>query len=143
GSSGYYSAQVLEAAGANRVFAAGTHMYLDHPGMAEQHDRPVRSVRDLAAVLTEDATWDATNQRLVANARVFGPFTEALVEMRDAIGVSIRADATVEIGEAEGRRGTIVTELVEATSVDFVTHAGRGGRILSVLESARPGRVVE
>lgn len=137
GSSGYYSARVLEAAATNRIFAAGTHMYLDHPGLSEQHDRPVRSVRDLAAVLTEDATWDADAQALVATAQVFGPYAEALVEMRDAIGVSIRADATVEIGEAEGRRGTIVTELVEATSVDFVTQAGRGGRILSVLESAR------
>jgi hypothetical protein len=57
--------------------------------------------------------------------------------------VSIRANAVVEQGEAEGREGTIVSELVEGVSVDFVTQAGRGGRILSVLESARPQRVVE
>ena len=56
-----------------------------------------------------------------------------------AIGVSMRAYADTTVGEAEGRKGTIITALLEAASVDFVTKAGRGGRVLSVLES-RPGR---
>lgn len=141
GSSGYYAPKVLEAAAGAKVFPAGTHMYLDHPSASENYERPERSVRDLAAVLTSDATWDG--QALVAEAQTFGPYREALIEMRDVIGVSIRAAAEVEMGEAEGRRGRIVTELVEGTSVDFVTHAGRGGRVLAVLESARPSRVVE
>lgn len=143
GSSGYYSQEVLEAAGQAQVFPAGTQMYLDHPSYSEAQDRPERSVRDLAAVLTESAHWDADLQALVAEAQVFGPYRDVLAEMRDAIGVSIRATATVEQGEAEGRTGTIVSELVEGVSVDFVTQAGRGGRILQVLESARPAVVVE
>jgi hypothetical protein len=57
--------------------------------------------------------------------------------MADAIGVSIRASADVAVGEAEGRNGRIVTELLEGRSVDFVTMAGRGGRVLEVIESAR------
>jgi hypothetical protein len=143
GSSGYYPAGVLEAAGKAAVFPAGTQMYLDHPSWSEAQDRPERSVRDLAAVLTGPASWDAGLQALVAEAQVFAPYRDLITEMAPAIGVSIRANAVVEQGEAEGREGTIVSELVEGVSVDFVTQAGRGGRILSVLESARPQRVVE
>lgn len=136
GSSGYYSAEVLEAAGRDRVFAAGTHMYIDHPSASENNDRPERSLRDLAAVLAEDATWNGTALR--GKARVFAPYQPLVAEMKDDIGVSIRAGGEVEMGEAEGRRGRIVTALVNATSVDFVTRAGRGGRIAQLLESARP-----
>ena len=53
--------------------------------------------------------------------------------MADDIGVSIRASG--EVKEADGER--IVTKLTEARSVDFVTKAGRGGRVIEVLESAR------
>jgi hypothetical protein len=143
GSSGYYSAKVLENAAAAKVFPAGTQMFLDHPGEHEAYDRPERSVRDLAAVLTEDATWDG--ERLSSEVQVFGPFVEMLTDenFAQAIGVSIRALAEVTTGEAEGRKGRIVSELVEAESVDFVTKAGRGGSILAVLESARPAAVVE
>jgi hypothetical protein len=142
GSSGYYAPDVLEAAGTARVFPSGTHMYVDHPTRSEEADRPERTIRDLAAVLTEDAHWDAEASALVAEATVFGTCRDALTEMADAIGVSIRAFAEIEPGEAEGRKGPIVTQLVEGVSVDFVTHAGRGGRY-EVLESARPAVVVE
>lgn len=135
GSSGYYAAEVLKAAAAARVFPAGLHMYLDHPTATEQYDRPERTVRDLAAVLEEDATWNG--DALVATATVFGAHRQVLEQMADAIGVSIRAAAEVSPGEAEGRQGLIVTELVEGISADFVTHAGRGGKILQVIESAR------
>lgn len=141
GSSGYYSAEVLEAAAKAKIFGAGTQSYIDHPSESERVDRPERSVRDLAAVLTSDAAWDGS--ALVAEIQTFGPMAGALAEMKDAIGISIRAAATVATGEAEGRTGTIITELVEGVSVDFVTNAGRGGRILDVLESARPTLVCE
>lgn len=134
GSSGYYSGPVLEQAGKDRVFKAGTHIYLDHPTETEKWERPARSVRDLAGILTSDARWNGS--ALVAEAEVFEPFRAAILDMKDAIGMSIRAAAEATTGEAEGRRGTIVNRLLEASSVDFVTKAGRGGRILQVLESA-------
>jgi len=137
GSSGYYSPKVLENAATGRVFAKGTHCFLDHPSESEEHDRPERSVRDLAAVLAEDAYWDGT--QLVAEAQVFKAYRELLTDpdVAQNIGVSIRAFADTTVGEAEGRKGTIITDLTEALSVDFVTKAGRGGRVLAVLESAR------
>ena len=44
GSSGYYSAKVLENAVSERVWPAGTHVYVDHPTDAEAHERPARTV---------------------------------------------------------------------------------------------------
>lgn len=114
GSSGEYSAQVLEAAAEEGVFAAGTHMYLDHPTAGE---RPERSVERLAGVLLEAATWDGA--ALKAPAKIYPRFRSMLAEMQDAIGVSIRADGVVESG--------VVTAIGPVSSVDFVTKAGRGG----------------
>ena len=144
GSSGWYGKQVLENAVQSRVFAAGTHLYLDHPGEAERYDRPERSVRDLVAVLESDATWDP-QQGIVAEAKIFAPYRDLFrdEDFVSAIGVSLRATADTTVGEAEGRKGTIITELIEARSVDFVTKAGRGGKVLSVLESARAAAVEE
>jgi hypothetical protein len=138
GSTGYYSAGVLAEAANARVFPAGTHMYLDHPmadgsGVDEGGNR---SVRDLAAVLVEDARTDGDGG-LVASARVFAPWRPVLSEVKDAIGVSVRARGTGELGEAEGRRGLLITSIDEALSADFVVAAGRGGRILELAESAR------
>ena len=138
GSSGYYSAETLQAAASERVFPAGTHMYLDHPTATEAEERPERSVKDLAAVLASDAVY--VDGALVGEATIFAPYREPINEMASSIGVSIRASAEVtDGGTAEGRRGRIIERLVPAVSnsVDFVTHAGRGGKVLEVLESAR------
>lgn len=136
GSSGHYSADVLAEAATRRVFPAGLHMYADHPTATDEAERPERSVRDLWAVLETDATV-APDGALVAEARVFTPYRALVEDMADAIGLSIRARGFAETGEAEGRQGTIITSLDEALSVDFVTAAGRGGRILELIESAR------
>lgn len=137
GSSGYYSPQVLESAAADKVWPKGTHIFFDHPGEAEMYDRPERSVRDLAAVLTEDASWDGT--QLSAPADVIGPYRDLVTDpvFVEAVGMSIRASAEQTAGEAEGRKGMIIDRLVEGISVDLVTRAGRGGKVLAVLESSR------
>jgi hypothetical protein len=140
GATGYYSREVLQQAGRDRVWPAGTHMYLDHPTDTEETERPERSVRDLAAVLEDNATWDARSGGLVATARVFGEHAPAINEKADAIGVSIRALATGHHGEADGRTGMIIDKLERGISVDFVTRAGRGGRVMEVLESAGEAR---
>lgn len=140
GSSGFYSQAVLEAAAVDKVFPARTHMYVDHPTRTEEYDRPERTIRDLAAVLAEDARWDDGLKALVAEARVFGEYRVMLDELADDIGTSIRSWCESEPGEADGKNGTIITSLVEGISCDFVTHAGRGGKILQVIESARATR---
>jgi hypothetical protein len=137
GSSGYYSREVVEAAAP--LFKVGTQMFLDHPSATEANDRPERSVRDIAGVITEAGKWDPTLGAVVAECRVLTPYRDALTELADHIGLSIRGSATdVTVGEAEGRTGPIIEGLADITSVDFVTRAGRGGRVLELLESSRP-----
>lgn len=139
GSSGYYGGPVIAETAARNVFRAGTQMFIDHPSLSEEHDRPERSVRDLAAVLTEDARWDPDRRALVSVAKPMPLYRDLLSEpdFVEAVGLSIRAGGIAEHGTAEGRSGLIVQEITEAQSVDFVTKAGRGGKVLALLESAR------
>lgn len=141
GSSGYYSPAVLEQAAADSVIPAGTHMYADHPTDAEDAERPVRSIKDLMAVTTEDARLSADGA-LVGEVQVVPAWRDLVETVKDSIGVSIRGSATdIVVGEAEGRTGGIVEGLVAPVmSVDFVTRPGRGGKVLSVLESARANK---
>lgn len=141
GSSGYYPAEVLESYGPS-VFQKGLHMYVDHPTASEDYERPERSVRDLAGVLESDAVWDANGPAgpgLYADIKVFSAFVPMMVEAADHIGVSIRASGTVSQGVREGREGLIIESITRAESVDFVTKAGAGGRIMELVESARAG----
>jgi hypothetical protein len=133
GSSAYYPASVLKRDAS--VFKAGTHAYFDHPTVTEAIDRPERSVRDLAGRLATDARFEGDG--LYAEMEVFPQYREVIESMADAIGLSIRASGTVEDGEMEGRSGPILTAFTEGISVDFVTAAGAGGKIVELLESAR------
>lgn len=136
GSSGYYSAEVLQAACEAGLFAAGTHMHLDHQTRAGARDLPERSVKDIAAVLDEAGSWDPVGQRVIAPVKVMGPYVEQIDALAPYIGVSISGSATdVKIGTFEGRTGPVIEGLAQIDSVDFVTRAGRGGKVL-VAESA-------
>ena len=126
GSSGTYPRETIEAAGRDKVFAAGTHMYLDHATEDQDFQRPEGSIRDLVGVLPEDAYLADEAGGLVAEARIYSNWKTALEEMKDDIGISIRASG--EVKEDAGQR--IVTRLTEARSVDIVTKARRGGRLL-------------
>lgn len=139
GSSGYYSPEVLKRDGP-KAFAEGIKMYLDHPTAAEDAQRPERSVRDLAAVLTKNAQWQENGPRgpgLYAEARVVDTHRDTLAAVAPDIGVSIRAMGESKMGSAEGKSGPIIQRIVGAKSVDFVTEPGRGGRILQLAESKR------
>lgn len=137
GSSGYYPAAMLRE-NAN-VFRQGLPVYLDHPGVTEGYERPERSVRDLAGRLATPATYQGDG--LYADVEVYPHWAPVIEAMADDIGMSIRAAGTVEASTQRGIRGPIVTSLTEATSVDFVTAAGAGGRIVALLESARKGNL--
>lgn len=132
----YYPAEVLRRDGPE-AFPAGTQAFVDHATEEEAAERPSGSVRDLAAVMATPARWDEQRQALVAEVRLFQPWREALTDMAENIGMSIRAMVLGDYGEADGREGLIVSQLVEGRSVDFVTKAAAGGSILSVLESAQ------
>lgn len=139
GSSGYYSAEMLERDGP-KVFSKGLHMYVDHPTAEEALQRPERSIKDLAAVLESDATYQANGAAgpgLYADAKVLPAFAEHLEALAPHIGTSIRAGGKTVVGEAEGKRGPIIESIVSAQSVDFVTKPGAGGQVLQLFEAAR------
>lgn len=138
GSSGVYPQATLEKAAEENVFRAGTQMFIDHPSESEQWERPERSLRVLAGVLTTDARWDG--EGLVAEAFIFPQWKDFIAPMAEHIGVSIRAAAEAHTNEQTGE--TIIDRIVRAESVDFVTKAGRGGKIMKLYESALPERIV-
>lgn len=138
GSSGYYSPEVLQEAADNKLIAKGTPLFFDHPSESDRFDRPGRSVRDIAAVFTDAATYDAAEQALVGDIQVFSPYRDLLTEMGPHIGLSISGSATdVTEGEVDGNRVPVVEGLAAIDSVDWVTRAGRGGKVVGLLESAR------
>lgn len=144
GSSGYYSETVLAASA--QLFE-GAQMFWNHPKSSDNYERPERDLRDLAGVLT-NVRYEETNANgagIYGDATVFEPFREALNEIGPYIGVSIRAGGKVHEGEAEGRAGLLVEEINLVQSVDFVTRAGAGGKVLAQFaEAARsPYNVLE
>lgn len=139
GSSGFYPVETLQRAAKERVFKAGTHMHLDHPTATEMSERPVRSVKDWVGVLEEDAEFNVQTSALEAKVKVFAPYRELLTGMAPHVGVSIRAYAEGDYT----KDGVTFSRITEALGVDYVTQAGRGGKILEVLESARSNPVIE
>lgn len=143
GSSGHYSPEVLKKAAG--LFTAGTQMYWDHPTEAEETERPEGSLRNLAAVLSGDASYDAKGPKgpgLYAPAKVFEQYRQAVDEMAPHIGVSIRALGKASDGKADGRFGKLISEIAAVRSVDFVTAPGAGGRVVEMFEAARVGRTL-
>lgn len=141
GSSGYYPKEVIERDGPG-VFAKGTHMHIDHQSFMQFWEQPAGSLNDLAAIIDSTPKWEndhPSGPGLYAEVKVFKKYAAFLSEIAPYIGVSIRAAALSEEGEspATGEMTEVITKLVAAVSVDFVTHPGADGRIVKVLEGAK------
>lgn len=140
GSSGYYPADVLKRDGPN-VFKAGTHNYIDHLTATEEKQKPEGYLDRLASVLTEDAKWyddyNGNGAGLYAKAKVKPEFDTFLETFGANIGTSIRANGKVKEGIVDNKKGTIIEAITSAKSVDYVTVAGAGGKVLDLVESAK------
>jgi hypothetical protein len=136
GSSAFYPAAVLERDGP-KVFPAGTHVYLNHPTVNEETQRPEGDVANLAGVLTTTAVYNEAHAKgagLYARMKVFADHATVVEEKAPHVGMSIRASGIAESGKnVDGL--PILKELTYAASVDVVTKAGAGGMILT--EAAR------
>ena len=140
GSSGYYTPEVLKKAAESKVFKAGTQMFWNHDTDNEESQRPEGDLNRLAAVTTTDARWEEAGKDgpgLYATAKVFSDYADKVKEMGPHIGLSIRAGGSREDMKEgpDGKRG-VITALNNAHSVDFVTRAGRDGKVF--VEGARP-----
>lgn len=134
GSNGYYTEQALRNDG-TRVFPKGTLVFLDHATPEERESRPFGSVDKIAGYLVTDAVWNAEESGLEAEVEFIQDVIPRVNALHDKVGLSIRASVKSELGNMDGKRGRIITELVGSRSVDLVVRAGAGGRLLEVLES--------
>lgn len=138
GSSAFYPAEVLKRDGP-KVFKAGTHVYVNHPTMAEEAQRPEGDVKNLAGVLTTDAVYHEAHAKgpgLYGRMKVFADHGQMVEEKAAHVGMSIRAAGIAEASRKhEGL--PVLKELTRAESVDVVTKAGAGGMILT--EATKPG----
>lgn len=133
GSSGYYPADTLRTYGPT-AFPSGTQVYFDHPSNTEEMDRPERSVRDLAGVFLDDAHFEENGpdgSGLFTRIQFFPDARDWVQARADHVGLSIRASGQVD----DTPQGRIVRTL-EGISVDLVTRAGAGGRLVMMTESA-------
>lgn len=141
GSTGYYSADVLKRDGAS-AFPIGTKMYIDHDTPAEEASRPEGTITRLAATFTTAAQFEDNAKHgagLYAMAQVREILRTDLDNIAPAIGTSIRAGGKAVIGEAQGKKGPIITALTPSkfNRVDFVTIPGAGGKLVPLFESLR------
>lgn len=140
GASGYYPAAVLER-DAETVFIPGVKMYENHFTEAEEYERPEGDVARLVGKLTSYGVYEPDNPEgagVYADVEFYDSYVDRINEIADDVGLSVRGNGTSEEGEVAGRYGPIVTQLLNINSVDVVTTAGAGGKIVSILESAGP-----
>lgn len=137
GSSGYYTKEVLKRDGP-AIYKAGTPMFINHATATEAAQRPERDWNTLAAVTTGDAYWDEAGRdgpALYAPADIFSRYESEVREKAKHTGVSICASGLRDdkAMAPDGKPG-MVTALTRGESIDMVTRAGRGGKLL--IESA-------
>lgn len=138
GSSGYYPADVLKRDAS--VFAEGTHIYLDHPTADEEKTRPERSIKDLAGSLTGPAVWEESGSAgpgLYAPVKFIDSVAPHINDIAPISGMSIRANGKVGTREIDGKKVRTIESITAASSIDVVTRAGAGGKIVDLIESAR------
>jgi hypothetical protein len=133
----YYSRQVLEAAAAD---FSNSKQYVDHldPEAVKKLNGMPRSVRDLAGRIVE--AWVDTNGEgktvIRGRAKVAQPWLWELIENDpELLGVSINAWGKSKPGTVEGRQARIVEGISKIGSVDWVTEAGAGGKVVSLVEA--------
>lgn len=137
GSSGYYTRDVLER-DTPTAFPVGTHVYVDHPTESERWERPERSLRDLAGIITETPHWDDEVNGVRARIKVSPEWSSYITEFKDYIGLSIRAGAVIsEEANDDGTYDILSIVPSVSNSVDLVTHPGAKGRIVDAYESVR------
>ncbi len=139
GTSAFYPADVLER-DAEYAFPVGTKMFENHLTEAEEWDRPEGNVEKLIGKLISPGVFEADNPEgpgVYADVEFYDSYVDRINEIGDDVGLSVSGTADYVEGEREGRYGKIVTGLYSIRSVDVVVAAGAGGKLVSILESAR------
>lgn len=132
GSSGTYSADLLKTFG-SKAWPKGTHIYANHLSMSEAEDRNgSHDVRDLVGVIETTPEFVESDGGLYAQIKFFEKYRGLMEEIAPYVGLSIEANGEVD---DDGN----VTSLIESplNAVSVVPRAGRGGKLLELVESFR------
>ena len=151
----FYTKACLEDSIARGIWD-GVPCHVDHPTDSEDKEIPERSVESMAGYFTDaklvTVTDDATHERVCAVSATFRPESGhemVLRKLRTAaqysqehpnrsyIGFSINATGSGEPDTIDGREYDRVDQITGVTSVDIVTRAGAGGKLLTFKESYR------
>ena len=140
-----YEAKMLQE---NAHKFAGWRQFIDHlsPEARKAAKGLPRSIRDLGGRIVE-SYWDADvpsdekkgfEQGAVVGWSLPTPFVRELAENDpELIEASISANATgVQPIMRDGRRAWLVEGIEDRGSVDWVTEAGAGGRVVALMEAA-------
>jgi hypothetical protein len=132
GSSGYYSAKLLEKAAP--LYKSGTHMYINHPSKSELKERPERDLNNLAGYLTTDGRYEANGAYgpgIYSECKILPRHWDFIKEAAPVIGISHMAEGRTTYGEIDGQRCTIVESIDKVLSVDIVTQPGARGAFIT------------
>jgi hypothetical protein len=140
-----YEAKMLEE---NASKFAGWRQFIDHlsPEARRAAKGLPRSIRDLGGRIVE-SYWDGSvppdpdkdfGQGAVVGWSLPTPFIRELAENDpELVEASISANATsVQPIMRDGRRAWLVEGIEDRGSVDWVTEAGAGGRVVALMEAA-------
>lgn len=136
----FYTAESLNKAA--KLFE-GKKMYINHESDWTTRERGARDLRDWVANIktVEVALTSEGKTALYGNIVIHEPFfIDRLKKLRESkmlheLGVSINAYADGERKDVEGTTTNVINEFIEASSVDFVSEPGAGGRVENFKES--------
>lgn len=132
GSSATYPAAVLKEFGPT-AWPQGTHVFLNHLGEGERDERSgSHDIRDLVGVFESTPEFVESDGGLYAEIKFFEKHRAFMEEIAPYVGLSIEANGEVD---DDGN----VTSLIESplNAVSVVPRAGRGGKLLELVESFR------
>lgn len=136
----YYAEDVLNENIAMFNTSEGVKMYVDHldPEAQKALNGSPRPVSHIGGRIIE--AWidknDAGETVVRGRARIAQPLLWSLIENDPGLlGVSINAWGKAKSGTVEGRSARIVEGISKVGSVDWVTEAGAGGKVVSLIEA--------
>ncbi len=156
----YYTPECLEDAVERKVFE-GKQCYLDHPSKLEDQIIPERMVEKLAGWFSDCEMARTENDQGVTVPCIEATFVPepgnevVFTKLRAAqqygkqfngepyIGFSINAAGVGAPAEIDGQQYNRVDRITEAVSIDMVTRAGAGGKLLMLKESQRKAIVMK
>lgn len=140
GATAFYPAEVL-ARDAATAFPVGTKMYENHMTESEHYERPVGDVGKLIGKLVTAGEFIADHPEgpgVYADVEFYDSYVPRIAEIGEDVGLSVDGAADYVEGERDQRFGKIVTGIPYIKSVDVVTAAGAGGKLITIKESAGP-----